>query len=163
MSAAETQAQQDGRFYRADVVMDRPFEEMVEGDRFASRARTITESDVVNFACLSGDWHPAHTDQVWAEENIFGERVAHGMLLVAIAIGLVPNTYVVALRRLKNVIFKAPVRLGDTVHVEGKVHRLRPFSEEVGMVTALWRLVNQDGETCMKIEFEMLWQREWSK
>jgi 3-hydroxybutyryl-CoA dehydratase len=148
-------------FYRADVVMDRPFDEMVEGDRFASRARTITEADVVNFACASGDWHPAHTNKLWAEKNIFGERVAHGMLLLAFAIGLVPNTYVVALRRLKNVVYKEPVRFGDTVHVEGKVHRLRPFNEEVGMVTALWKLVNQRGEVCLKMEFEMLWQRNW--
>lgn len=159
--SAETQPEPG--FYRADVVMDRPFDEMVEGDRFASRERTITESDVVNFACLTGDWHPAHTNQVWAEKNIFGERVAHGMLLVSFAIGLVPNTYVVALRRLKNVIYKTPVRFGDTVHVEGKVHRKKPFSDEVGMVTALWKLVNQNGETCVKMEFEMLWQRDWHR
>jgi 3-hydroxybutyryl-CoA dehydratase len=159
---AEAVKTEDGhRFYNADVIMDRPFNELIEGDRFASRKRTINEADVVNFACLSGDWHPAHTNEIWARENLFGERVAHGMLLVSIAIGLVPNTYVVALRRLKSVIFKEPVRFGDTIHVEGKVHRLRPFSDEVGMVTALWKVVNQKGETCVKLEFEMLWQRDY--
>src|SRR5437870_1986965 len=98
--------------------MDRPWNEMVQGDRFASRQRTITEGDVVNFACMTGDWHPAHMDKVWAEQSIYGQRVAHGILLLAIAIGLVPNTYVLALRRLKRVIFKLPVYIGDTVHVE---------------------------------------------
>jgi 3-hydroxybutyryl-CoA dehydratase len=160
--SAGTEPKQENAFYNADVVMDRPFDLMVEGDRFRSRGRTITEADVVNFACLTGDWHPAHTNRRWAEKNIFGERVAHGMLLLSFAIGLVPNTYVVALRRLKNVTYKTPVRFGDTVFVEGKVHRLKPFSEEVGMVTALWKLVNQKDETCAKMEFEMLWQRGWA-
>ena len=148
-------------FYRADVVMDRPFDEMVEGDRFASRERTITEGDVVNFACLTGDWHPAHTHQVWAEKNIFGERVAHGMLLVSFAIGLVPNTYVVALRRLKNVVYKTPVRFGDTIHVRGTVTAMQPLSDEVGLVHARWKVVNHKGETCVKMEFDSLWRRGW--
>jgi acyl dehydratase len=148
-------------FYNADIVLDRPFDEMVQGDRFASRKRTITESDLVNFACYTGDWRPAHTDRVWAENSEFDGRIAHGGLLLAIAIGLVPNTYVVALRRLKRVVFKKPVYIGDTVHVQGKVHRLKPFSDELGMVTALWKLVNQKGEPCVRMEFEMLWQREW--
>jgi acyl dehydratase len=148
-------------FYNADVVLDRPFDEMVQGDRFASRKRTITEGDLVNFACLTGDWRPAHTDRVFAETSELGGRIAHGTLLLAIAIGLVPNTYVVALRRLKRVVFKKPVYIGDTIHVRGKVHRLKDFSDELGMVTALWRLVNQKGDVCMTMEFEMLWQREW--
>lgn len=153
--------QPEARWYNADIVMDRPWNEMVQGDRFASRKRTITEGDIVNFACMTGDWHPAHMDDVWAQKSIYGGRVAHGMLLLSIAIGLVPNTYVLALRRLKRVIFKAPVYIGDTVHVEGKVHRLKEFSDDVGMVTALWKLKNQRGETCAKMEFEMLWQRDW--
>jgi acyl dehydratase len=148
-------------YYNADVVLDRPFDEMVQGDRFASRRRTITEADVVNFACFTGDWRPAHTDRAWAESSQFGGRIVHGTLLLAIAIGLVPNTYVVALRRLKRVVFKKPVYIGDTVHVKGKVHRLRQFSDELGQVTALWRLVNQKDEACVTMEFEMLWQREW--
>ena len=149
------------RYYRADVVMDRPFEELVEGEWFVSRERTITETDVVNFASLTGDWHPAHTNQVWAEQNIFGERVAHGMLLLSYAVGLVPNAYVLALRRIRNVVFKTPVRFGDTIRVVGRPMKLQEFSEEVGHVRALWKLVNQNDETCMKMEFEALWKRGW--
>ena len=149
------------RFYNADVIMDRPFNELIEGDRFASRKRTITEADVVNFACLSGDWHPAHTNELWAKENLFGERIAHGMLLLSYAIGLVPNAYIVALRRIKNVIYKEPVRFGDTVHVRGRCERLQGLSDEVGMVTAKWKLVNQNIDTCVKMEFECLWRGTW--
>ena len=151
----------DPKLYRADVVMDRPWDDLLEDKWFASRERTITEADVVNFACLTGDWHPAHTNKVWAEQNIFGERVAHGMLLLSYAIGLVPNGYIVALRRVKNVVYKTPVRFGDTVHVEGKLNRLEPVDDEVGMVSARWKMVNQDSETCLKMEFETLWRRGW--
>ena len=151
----------DPQLYRADVVMDRPYDELLPNAWFASRERTVTETDVVNFACLTGDWHPAHTNQVWAEKNIFGERVAHGMLLVSFAIGLVPNTYVVALRRLKNVIYKTPVRFGDTIHVRGTVTAMQPLSDEVGLVHARWKVVNHKGETCVKMEFDSLWRRGW--
>ena len=151
----------DPELYRADVVMERPFDELLEDKWFASPERTITEADVVNFACLTGDWHPAHTNRVWAEENIFGERVAHGMLLLSYSIGLVPNSYIVALRRVKNVVYKAPVRFGDTVHVRGRCARIQPVDDEKGLVSARWKMVNQHGETCLKMEFEMLWRRGW--
>ena len=147
--------------HRADTVMDRPYDELIEGEWFASRQRTITETDVVMFASLTGDWHPAHTNALWAEQNIFGERIAHGMLLLSYAIGLVPNAYVVALRRMKNVTYKTPVRFGDTIHVRGMVLKMTPFNEEVGMVTARWKLFNQRDEVCLKMEFETLWKRGW--
>jgi acyl dehydratase len=151
----------DRELFRADVIMDRPYGEIIEGAEFASRQRTITETDVVNFASLTGDWHPAHTNQLWAQENVFGERIAHGMLLLSYSIGLVPNAYIVALRRIKNVVYKAPVRFGDTVHVRGKLERLKPFTDDVGLVGARWKLANQDKETCVKMEFEMLWRGSW--
>lgn len=149
----------DPKLYRADVIMDRPFDDIIEDAWFASRMRTITETDVVNFASLTADWHPAHTNQQWAEDNVFGERIAHGMLLLSYSIGLVPNAYVIALRKVKNVVYKTPVRFGDTVHVRGRLEKLQPFNDEMGLVSARWKLVNQDLETCVKMEFEMLWKR----
>src|SRR2546421_1220563 len=119
--SAEPQEVKEGhRFFRADVMMDQPFDELREGDRFASRARTVTEFDVVKFASMTGDWHPRHTNQVWAEQSPAGKRVAHEMLLLSYAVGLVPNTYVLALRRLIEVAYEAQVYLGDTIHVEGR-------------------------------------------
>ena len=138
----------------------RPFDDLRAGDTFVSRGRTVTEADVVQFAALTGDWHPAHTDVTWATENVFGERVAHGMLVVCYAIGLVPNDYVLALRRLKNLVFKRPVFFGDTMRVEGRVIRTTPMSDEVGMIGGRWRIVNQDSETIAKLELEALWRRE---
>lgn len=91
--------------------------------KFTSRARTVTEADVVAFAGLTGDFHPQHVDAEWAAESVFGERIAHGLLVLGLAAGLAPldPERVVALRRVRDVVFKRPVRLGDTIHVEGEL------------------------------------------
>jgi 3-hydroxybutyryl-CoA dehydratase len=138
-----------------------PFHKLEIGREFTTKARTVTETDVVQFAALTGDWHPAHSDATYAEQNFFGQRVAHGMLCVAYSIGLVQNDYVVALRRMKNIVFKRPVFFGDTIRVHGKVIGLRPISEEVGMVTGRWRIVNQDDELICKMELEALWRNDY--
>jgi len=88
-----------------------------------SRGRTITEADIVAFSGLTGDHHPQHTDAVWAEAGPFGGIVAHGMLVLSYALGLValdPDR-IAALRRIEDVVFKRPVRIGDTIRVEAKV------------------------------------------
>jgi acyl dehydratase len=125
-----------------------------------SRGRTITEADVVAFSALTGDWHPQHSDATWAAESAFGERIAHGMLIMSFAVGLVDfdPERVVALRRLKDVVFKRPVRLGDTIHVEGTVTDSRPIDEETALQTWSWRIVNQDGELVCRALVEALWR-----
>jgi 3-hydroxybutyryl-CoA dehydratase len=86
------------------------FDGLKPGQRFTTRARTITESDVVAFATLTGDLHPQHVDADWAAASRFGERVAHGMLVLSYAVGLVPldPDRVVALRRVREAVFKRP-------------------------------------------------------
>ncbi|MDW7673364.1 MAG: MaoC/PaaZ C-terminal domain-containing protein [Bacillota bacterium] len=64
------------------------FEDINVGDVFISPGRTITEADVVNFAALSGDYNQLHTDAEHCKSNMFGQRIAHGLLGVAIAGGL---------------------------------------------------------------------------
>jgi 3-hydroxybutyryl-CoA dehydratase len=125
---------------------------------FTSRARTVTEADVVAFSALTGDWHPQHSDAVWAAESAFGERIAHGMLIVSFAVGLVAfdPERVVALRRIRDVVFKRPVRLGDTVHVEGTEAERREVDEQTALVTWNWRIVNQDGELVARVTIEAL-------
>jgi acyl dehydratase len=100
-----------------------PFEALETGQQFTTRGRTVTEADVVGFAALTGDWHPQHADAAWAEQSPFGERIAHGMLVVSLAAGLVPFDpgRVMALRRVSDATFKRPVRFGDTLHVEGRI------------------------------------------
>ena len=125
---------------------------------FTSRARTVTEADVVAFSALTGDWHPQHSDAVWASESAFGERIAHGMLVVSFAVGLVAfdPERVIALRRVRDVVFKRPVRLGDTIHVEGTEAERREVDDETALVTWNWRIVNQDGELACRLAIEAL-------
>ena len=139
-----------------------PFEAIEEGARFTTRGRTITESDVVSFAALTGDWHPQHADAEWARTSAFGERIAHGMLVVSFAVGLVPLDpgRVVALRRVRDAVFRRPVRLGDTIHVEGRVAGVRPAGEDAGLVTLAIDVVRQDGLRACAAQVEVLWRAE---
>ena len=137
-----------------------PFEALEVGEEFTTRARTVTEADVVGFAQLTGDWHPQHADAAWAESSPFGERIAHGMLVVSLAVGLVPFDpgRVVALRQVSQATFKRPVRFGDTVHVEGRIAELTPVSEEAGLVTFAWSIVNQEDQVVCRARVDVLWR-----
>jgi 3-hydroxybutyryl-CoA dehydratase len=139
-----------------------PFEQLAVGDAFVSRGRTVTEADVVGFAALTGDWHPQHADAEWAASSAFGERIAHGMLVVSFAVGLVPfdPDRVVALRRVADVTFKRPVRLGDTIHVAGNVAELRELDDATGLVAFAWKVLNQEGRTACRARVEVLWRRD---
>ncbi len=138
------------------------YDDLRAGQSFVSRGRTITEADVVGFAALTGDWHPQHSDAVWAAQSAFGERIAHGMLVISFAVGLVPldPRRVVALRRLGDVVFKRPVRLGDTLKVSGRIAELSPVSDEVGLVTLGWSIHNQDAQLVCRARVEVLWSRD---
>ena len=139
-----------------------PFEALDVGQEFTTRGRTVTESDVVGFASLTGDWHPQHSDAQWASASPFGERIAHGMLVVSLAAGLVPFDpgRVVALRRVSDATFKRPVRFGDTLRVEGRIADVAPASEEAGLVTFAWNVVNQEDRTVCRARVEVLWKRD---
>ena len=139
-----------------------PFEALEPGQEFTTRGRTLTEADVVSFAALTGDWHPQHADAEWAAAGPFGERIAHGLLVVALASGLVPLDpgRVVALRRVCDATFKRPVRFGDTLRVEGRIAELGAGSAEAGLVTFAWNVVNQEGRAVCRARVQVLWKRD---
>ena len=131
------------------------------GTPFESRGRTITEADLVSFAALTGDWHPQHADAGWAARGPFGERVAHGLMVLAYTIGLAgfdPNR-VIALRGLERVTFKRPVRIGDTIKVRGKVAEVRPVDAETALVDLDWTIRNQESATVVRARVQVLWRR----
>ena len=138
------------------------FERLSEGDRFSSRGRTITEGDVHAFAAQTGDLHPQHCDADWASRSAFGERIAHGMLVLSYAVGLVgfDPERVMALRRISDAVFKRPVKLGDSIHVEGTIAGLNPISDQAGLVTIALRILNQEGQTVCRAKVEALWKRD---
>ncbi|MEA2449992.1 MAG: 3-hydroxybutyryl-CoA dehydratase [Thermoleophilaceae bacterium] len=141
-------------------VLSRPFDELVPGDRFETRGRTLTEADVVAFSALTGDWHPQHSDREWAARSPFGRRIAHGLLVMSCAAGMVPfdPEHVVALRRV-GAVFKSPVAFGDTISVRGKVERVAPIDDVVGLVECVWTVRNQDARTVLRANVEVLWRR----
>ncbi len=137
------------------------FDSLETGASFETTGRTITESDLVSFSALTGDWHPQHADAEWAARSQFGGRVAHGMLVLSYALGLVPidPERVVALRGIDGVAFKRPVRIGDTIHVEGRLEQAKPIADDLGLVTFLWKVVNQEGELTVRARITVLWRR----
>ena len=143
-------------------VLARWFGELEEGDGFQTRGRTVTETDVVQFAALTGDMHPQHTDRHWSADGRFGGRVAHGMLVLSYAMGLVPfdPERVVALRGLDKVSFKRPVQLGDTISVTGAVAELTELDDAHGLVGTDLRVRNQRDELVARARVNAVWQQE---
>jgi 3-hydroxybutyryl-CoA dehydratase len=137
------------------------FDELRPGLAFASRGRTVTEGDIVSFAGLTGDWHPQHADATWAASSLFGERIAHGMLVVSYAIGLLPldPERVLALRRVRDAVFKRPVRIGDTIDVEGRIAGVRELDQATGLVECDCRVLNQEGKLVVKLGLDVVWRR----
>jgi 3-hydroxybutyryl-CoA dehydratase len=138
------------------------FDDLRIGDAMESSGRTVTEYDVVSFASLTGDWHPQHADAAWAAESPFGRRIAHGMLVISYALGLLPidPRVVLALRSMDKVVLKRPVGLGDSIRVRAKVADLRPLGDETGFVTLAVRIVNQVDELVARLEIVVLWRRQ---
>jgi acyl dehydratase len=131
------------------------FEEFEIGQTMTTRGRTITEADIVNFAGVSGDYNPLHTDAEYAAKSTFGQRVAHGMLGLsaatgqAYALGFMEGT-VMAFTSL-DWKFRAPVMIGDTITVEIEIAQKREArAAGGGFVTFNIKVVNQRGETVQK-------------
>lgn len=137
------------------------FDRLDPGAGFRSRGRTITEADLVSFATLTGDFHPLHTDAEWAAESEFGGRIAHGALLLSYCVGLVPfdPEYVLALRGFERISFKRPVRIGDTIRVEGEVESKKELDGATGLVVFAWRILNQRDETVALAKARVVWRR----
>jgi 3-hydroxybutyryl-CoA dehydratase len=142
------------------ALFGRPFGELAAGDRFETAARTVREPDILGFADLTGDAHPQHVDPVWASESRFGEQIAHGLLVLSFAVGLLPldPDRVVALRRVGDAVFKQPVKIGDALHVEGEIARTQELDPEHGLVEARLRIVNQHGRLAVRATVELVWR-----
>lgn len=141
--------------------LSRDFDRLDPGSGFRTRGRTITETDLVSFSALTGDHHPLHTNSEWAGESEFGGRIAHGMLLLSYCVGLVPldPDHVLALRGFERVAFKRPVRIGDTIHVEGEVESKKELDAATGLVVFGWKIVNQRGEVVALAKVRVVWRR----
>lgn len=137
------------------------FEDLELGQTIVTKGRTVTESDVVNFAGLSGDFNPLHVDSEFARETEFGQRVAHGTLVLSIATGM---TYQAGFMEDTVMAFlslewrySAPVFLGDTIHCEVEVTDLKLMRRlGGGKVTLNIKVLNQEGKVVQKGDWIVL-------
>jgi acyl dehydratase len=127
-------------------------DDLIVGQEWLTRGRTITESDVVMFANWSGDNHPLHTDEEFARQSQFGGRIFHGPGALAIAFGLEMSIgwktqSAIAFLSIKDWTMKAPVKIGDTLRVREEVVEVRPSESKPdrGVVTTRVQILNQHG------------------
>jgi acyl dehydratase len=136
------------------------FEELTVGERFSTPSRAVHEGDILEFAALTGDSHPQHVDSEWAAGSRFGEQIAHGLLVLSFAVGLLPldPDRVLALRRVSDAVFKQPVKIGDEVHVDGKITALTELEGGQGLVETSLRILNQDDRLVARLRAELVWR-----
>lgn len=143
----------------------RCWEEFRVGETFESARRTVEVADVLTFAGLSGDFNPLHTDAEFARAGPFGERIAHGLLTLAISsgqqnlMGLFEGT-ALAFLGMDRVRFTGPVRFGDTIHTEFTVKESRESSKpDRGVVTFDMTVKNHKGESVLTYDATVLLRR----
>lgn len=133
------------------------YEDFEIGREYTTSSRTVTEADIVAFAGLSGDFNPLHMDEEYAKQTVFGARIAHGLLGLSIASGLMTQT-----RMMESTVvaflgltwnFKGPVKIGDTITVRMRVADKRETSKpDRGIVRLAVSVLNQRGEVVQEGE-----------
>jgi acyl dehydratase len=143
------------------------WEDLPVGTRYTTSSRTITEADVAAFAALTGDFNRVHVDAEHAKGTIFGQRIAHGMLVASFMAGLtsrsIPNQLMedALFGVLENrLTFPKPTFIGDTIRVEIEVVEQRPTSRpDRGIIGFLRKGINQRGEVAAELGATCLLKR----
>lgn len=127
-------------------------DEFAVGEVSVSPGRTVTETDVVAYAWVSGDSNPMHTDAVHATKSPIGQRIAHGTLVMSIATGLsarigqLDGTAIAALG-VDEWKFLKPVLINDTIYLRTTVVEARPSSKpDRGVLVRRMDILNQHGD-----------------
>lgn len=132
------------------------------GDIFTTAAITVTETHVVNWAGLTGDFYPLHMDKEYAAKTQFGQRLAHGPLIFGLAVGLVAQSgvgadSVIAWLGVDDMRMQRPVLLGDTVRVRVEVKQQTPTKDPLrGVQVWLYTVLNQRDEAVMSFDYKMM-------
>lgn len=137
------------------------FDEFEVGQSWLTPRRTIAEADIVMFAGMTGDFNPVHTDEEFAKRTPFGTRILHGPAVFAIATGL---EFRLGLKEGTAIAFlgmtwdlKAPVKIGDTIHVYQRVDSVRPTKNPARGIVNFWVEVrNQRDEVCQQGEWKVM-------
>ncbi len=138
------------------------FDEWVIGEEYMTPSRTITETDVVMFAAMSGDYNELHTSEEFMKNSQFGRRIVHGLLGLAISHGLLFRTGLtegtaIAFLGVESWKFEAPIFFGDTIRVKMKVTEKKPSKSKPdrGIVKLFMEVIKQD-ETVVQSGFKII-------
>ncbi|MGW4339011.1 MaoC/PaaZ C-terminal domain-containing protein [Rhodococcus koreensis] len=132
---------------------------------FETPRRTVTEADVINFAGVSGDFHTLHTDAQTMRESQFGERIAHGALVLSMVTGLrgrlgIFDDTLVAFAEIRRWRFVRPVLIGDTIRVVNEIVELNPTSKpDRGVMVQQVQVLNQHDVIVQEGEMVALMKR----
>ena len=134
------------------------FDNLALGQSQVSHGRTMTETDVVNFCMLTGNWLGLHSDIEFAKQTRFGQRVVQGSLVFSIVNALLPfeQEVVEAFYGVDRLHFHKPTFIGDTLHAHCEIIRLQQRGERAGIATSLVSAINQRDETVMTCELALL-------
>ena len=141
------------------------YEDFKIGDEFKTASRTVTEADVVGFAGLSGDFNSLHVDAEYAKSTPFGQRIAHGLLVLSISSGLTVQTgltsdSIIAFYGIDKLRFVKPVFIGDTLTVKNRVMELTPKEDTTrGLVVFETTVVKQTDEPVLVYQRRVLLKR----
>lgn len=141
------------------------WEDYVVGTKRESSGRTMTEADIVVHAGQTGDFYPHHMDAEWCKTQVFGQRVAHGTLILSIAVGVLAGEINEAAFSYgyDRVRFIGPVFIGDTITSHAEISVKRDYGkapEDFGIVDEQVTVVNQRSETVLAFVHVYLVERE---
>ncbi len=143
--------------------MARFFDDYQADEFTTSKTRTITETDIVNFAGLSGDFHELHLSEEFAKRGPFGRRIAHGALIFSISTGLTIQMgdaeNIIAFYGVDKLRFTHPTFIGDTIRVIKKVIALEPKGDERGVVAFETTVLNQNDQPVVVYQDRVLLKR----
>ena len=141
-------------------MIDKPFGEMKVGDSKISTGRTITETDIVNFAMFMGSWLELQTNDEFARHTKYGKRIAQGPMVYTVAVGLLgyDGEILSALSGVDRLRMLAPTYVGDTLWVRGEITELvdRGDDHDEGLVVVKLETINQRDETVMVCDLRLV-------
>ena len=143
-------------------MIDKPFGDLEIGSVRTSRGRTLTETDVVNFCMLTGNWLEIHSNTEFAQAALYKERLVQGTLIFSIVNALIPfdSTVVEAFYGTDKLRFLKPSFIGDTVWARSEIIGLTPKKDGAGVATCELLGVNQRKEKILRCEFSLLIRAE---
>jgi len=143
----------------AKRLLEHYFSELTLGQFELTPRRTVTETDVVQWSMFTGDWFPMHSDAIFAAESMFGQRIAAGLMILAMSGGLVvpPTTRsIIANYGNERIRYPAPTFIGDTIQVRVTITKLEPRDDSSGIMDMEWDVMNQNGTVVCNAIFKAL-------